>query len=167
MERKQTLSSAPDAPCIFSAIFFRSIPRIKFIFLECIFRISQRDWVIQNIKLFNNMKYQSDSNMTTRKSIIYPKNHSNSNNMHLFPILIKLFASLLNHPGGISFHRNMQGQGEKRQKELLLMDCTVVDDSTVRTAYYLFIWTQKLNLPVNPSWPQKGLVKDINSICSH
>lgn len=38
-----TFSSAPEAPFIFSAIFFRSIPRIRFIFLEWIFRISKRD----------------------------------------------------------------------------------------------------------------------------
>nr|GMC63429.1 unnamed protein product [Ipomoea batatas] len=36
-------TSAPEAPFIFSAIFFRSIPRIKFIFLEWIFKISHRD----------------------------------------------------------------------------------------------------------------------------
>lgn len=39
-----TFSSAPDAPFIFSAIFFKSIPRIRFIFLECIFKIPQRDY---------------------------------------------------------------------------------------------------------------------------
>jgi len=33
------LVSAPDAPVICSAIFFKSIPLIKFIFLECIFNI--------------------------------------------------------------------------------------------------------------------------------
>lgn len=47
---RHTLSSAPDAPFIFSAIFFKSIPRIKFIFLECIFKISQRDWKTRKIQ---------------------------------------------------------------------------------------------------------------------
>lgn len=42
---ESTLSSAPDAPPIFSAIFFRSIPRIKFIFLEWILRMSSRDCI--------------------------------------------------------------------------------------------------------------------------
>ena len=35
-----TLTSAPDAPGIFSAIFFISMPLIRFILLEWIFRIS-------------------------------------------------------------------------------------------------------------------------------
>lgn len=35
--------SAPDAPFICSAIFFKSIPLIKFIFLEWIFKISSLD----------------------------------------------------------------------------------------------------------------------------
>jgi len=42
-KKQFTFSSAPEAPFIFSAIFFRSIPRIRFIFLEWIFKISQRD----------------------------------------------------------------------------------------------------------------------------
>lgn len=41
---EHTFSSAPEAPFIFSAIFFKSIPRIKFIFLEWIFKISKRDY---------------------------------------------------------------------------------------------------------------------------
>jgi hypothetical protein len=48
------LSSAPEAPFIFPAIFFKSIPRIKFILLEWIFKISQRDciFITQNITLY-------------------------------------------------------------------------------------------------------------------
>lgn len=37
-----TLTSAPEAPGISSAIFLRLMPRVRFIFLEWIFRMSRR-----------------------------------------------------------------------------------------------------------------------------
>ncbi len=39
-----TLTSAPEAPGIISAIFLKLIPRVRFIFLEWIFRMSRRAW---------------------------------------------------------------------------------------------------------------------------
>lgn len=42
MQQILTLTSAPEAPGISSAIFLRLMPRVRFIFLEWIFRMSRR-----------------------------------------------------------------------------------------------------------------------------
>lgn len=42
MNQILTLTSAPEAPGISSAIFLRLMPRVRFIFLEWIFRMSKR-----------------------------------------------------------------------------------------------------------------------------
>lgn len=68
---QHTLSSAPDAPFIFSAIFFRSIPRIKFIFLECIFKMSNRD--CKSIKLISARKSNVGNGLLTILKRIWQK----------------------------------------------------------------------------------------------
>ena len=42
VRRRPTLTSAPEAPGMASAIFFILMPRMRFIFLECIFKMSTR-----------------------------------------------------------------------------------------------------------------------------
>lgn len=71
---KNTLSSAPDAPFIFSAIFFKSIPRIKFILLEWIFKISRRDCIKKKI-IFRNICY------VCRRCIFFPSTNISRGNM--------------------------------------------------------------------------------------
>lgn len=54
-----TLTSAPDAPGMSSAIFLRLMPRVRFIFLEWIFRMSRRAWWCRNVQSSNNSHTES------------------------------------------------------------------------------------------------------------
>ena len=73
---------------------------------------------------------------------------------------------MFNHHCGYISQEHARERG-KQTKEPFFMYCKVAEDFTVKVVYYLLIGIWKLNLPVNPSWPEEGLVKNINSICSH
>lgn len=54
-ERILTLTSAPDAPGMSSAIFLRLMPRVRFIFLEWIFKMSRRAWWCRNVQIIHTL----------------------------------------------------------------------------------------------------------------
>ena len=65
--REITLDSAPEAPVIFSAILRRLIPRVKFIFLEWILKMSTRAYDNNDVSRPSDRYFETDQSPTVRQ----------------------------------------------------------------------------------------------------